>query len=88
MTLTATQAGIVTLQIEVKPGQRIDPATALLHLTQLDRPALEIQAPAAQSAAWRCGTLYIEGATQRGTSLRISPGRRARQPDGRHPRGT
>ena len=73
VTLTATQAGIVT-QIEVKPGQRIDPATALLHLTQLDRLALEIQAPAAQSAAWRVGgTLQVEGRNSKARIVSISP---------------
>jgi len=73
LTLMASQAGIVT-NIEVKPGQRVDPTTALLHLTQLDRLALEIQAPAAESAAWRVGgTLQIEGRSSKARIVSISP---------------
>ena len=73
LTLLATQAGIVT-NIEVKPGQRVDPTTALLHLTQLDRLALDIQAPAAESAAWRVGgALQVEGSNSKARIVSISP---------------
>jgi membrane fusion protein, heavy metal efflux system len=54
LTLRAAQSGIVT-GIEVKPGQRVEPATVLLNLAQTDRLTLEIQAPAADAAAWRVG---------------------------------
>lgn len=55
LTVIAAQAGLVTA-LEVKPGQRVDPATSLLHIARTDRLALEIQAPAAQAAAWRVGS--------------------------------
>ncbi|RZI40086.1 efflux RND transporter periplasmic adaptor subunit [Herbaspirillum sp. HC18] len=55
ITLAATRAGIVT-EISVKPGQRIDAATALLHLAQTDALWLDIQVPATESANWKPGT--------------------------------
>jgi cobalt-zinc-cadmium efflux system membrane fusion protein len=55
ITLSAQSAGTV-VSIDVKPGQRVEPSVALLHLAQVDRLALEIQAPAAQAAAWRIGS--------------------------------
>lgn len=54
LTLRAAQGGVVT-RIEVKPGQRVEPSTVLLTLAQIDRLALEIQAPAAEAGAWRVG---------------------------------
>lgn len=53
--LTATRAGIVT-EIAVKPGQRVEPATALLHVAQTGSLLLEIQLPASESADWPSGT--------------------------------
>jgi multidrug efflux pump subunit AcrA (membrane-fusion protein) len=55
VTLHAAQAGIVT-SIDVKPGQRVEPSSVLLHLAQIDRLILEIQAPAASTASWRVGS--------------------------------
>jgi hypothetical protein len=40
----------------VKPGQRVDPTTALLHLAQTGTLWLEIQVPVAESALWLPGT--------------------------------
>lgn len=55
ITLTATQAGIVT-GIAVKPGQRVEVATALLHVAQIDSLWLDIQLPVSESANWPAGT--------------------------------
>ncbi len=55
LVLTAPQAGVVT-DMAVKPGQRVDPTTALLHLAQTGTLWLEIQVPVAESALWLPGT--------------------------------
>ena len=55
ITLAATQAGIVT-EIAVKPGQRVEAATALLHVAQTDFLWLDIQLPVSESANWTTGT--------------------------------
>ncbi len=55
LVLAAVQAGIVT-DMAVKPGQRVDPTTALLHLAQTGTLWLEIQVPVAESALWLPGT--------------------------------
>ena len=55
ITLNAMQAGIVT-EIGVKPGQRIDAATALLHVARIDSLWLEIQLPVSESMSWPAGT--------------------------------
>ena len=61
LTLRAAQAGTVT-SIDVKPGQRVEASTALLHLAQTDILWLDIQAPVAAAANWRPGTrLKIQG---------------------------
>ena len=44
ITLTATQDGIVS-SISVRPGQRVDAATALLNVTQVDTLWLDVQIP-------------------------------------------
>ncbi|HCY62505.1 MAG TPA: efflux transporter periplasmic adaptor subunit [Oxalobacteraceae bacterium] len=68
ITLSAPRAGIVT-KISVKPGQRVDAATALLHVAQTDTLALEIQLPATSSSRWPAGTrVTVPG---RGISARI-----------------
>ena len=73
LTLNAAQAGIVT-RIDVKPGQRVEPSSALLHLAQIDRLALEIQAPAAEAAAWRVGSkLKLQGRAGNAGIVSISP---------------
>ena len=53
--LTAMQAGIVT-EVSVKPGQRIDAATALLHVARIDSLWLDIQLPVSESMSWPAGT--------------------------------
>ena len=59
--LTATQAGVVT-EIMVKPGQRVDSATPLLHLAQTGTLWLEIQVPVTESTSWAPGTrLKVKG---------------------------
>ncbi len=61
ITLNATRAGIVT-EIAVKPGQRVEPATALLHVAQTGILWLDIQIPVTESANWQSGTkLKIQG---------------------------
>ena len=55
LTLVARQAGIVT-EIAVKSGQRVDAATALVHVAQIDSLWLDIQLPALESARWPVGT--------------------------------
>ena len=55
ITLTATQAGIVT-EIAVKSGQRVEAATALLHVAQTSTLWLDIQLPVSESANWPAGT--------------------------------
>ena len=68
ITLTAMQAGIVT-EIAAQPGQRVDAATALLHVAQLNSLWLDIQLPVSQSANWRAGTrVEVPG---RGITARI-----------------
>ncbi len=61
ITLVAAQAGIVT-GIAVKPGQRVEAATALLHVAQIDSLWLDIQLPVSESANWPTGTkVKIQG---------------------------
>lgn len=55
ITLTAPRAGVLT-RVAVKPGQRVDPSAALLHLAQLDGMWLEVQVPAAYGGKWPRGT--------------------------------
>lgn len=59
MTLSAARAGIVT-EMMVKPGQRVDAATALLHITQTSALSLDIQIPVSESmnlaTNWPAGT--------------------------------
>lgn len=61
ITLAAAQAGIVT-EIAVKPGQRVEAATALLHVAQTDSLWLDIQLPVSENANWPAGTkVKIQG---------------------------
>ena len=61
ITLTAAKAGVVT-EIEVKPGQRVEAATALLHVLQTDVLWLDIQVPVSDNTHWRAGTrLKVQG---------------------------
>jgi len=52
--ISAPRAATVT-EIEVKAGQRVEAATALLQLSQVDALAVEIQIPVAESANWPVG---------------------------------
>ncbi|MFZ6872636.1 efflux RND transporter periplasmic adaptor subunit [Undibacterium sp. Di27W] len=73
LTLHATQAGVIT-QMEVKPGQRLDPSTVLLHVAQTGQLQLEIQAALADAAAWRIGSkLQVQGRSATGRIVSISP---------------
>ena len=68
ITLTAMQSGIVT-EIAAQPGQRVEAATALMHVAQLNSLWLDIQLPVSQSANWRAGTrVEVPG---RGITARI-----------------
>lgn len=61
LTLRAAQAGTVT-SIDVKPGQRVEASTALLHLAQTDILWLDIQAPVTAAVNWQPGArLKIRG---------------------------
>ena len=68
ITLTAMQSGIVT-EIAAQPGQRVEAATALMHVAQLNSLWLDIQLPVSQSGNWRAGTrVEVPG---RGITARI-----------------
>ena len=59
--LVSTHAGVVT-GIVVKPGQRVDSASPLLHVVQTDTLWLDIQVPVAESTSWQPGTrLKVQG---------------------------
>lgn len=59
--LAARQAGFVT-EVAVKPGQRVEAATALLHIAQTDTLWLEVQLPVSESANLPAGSkLEIQG---------------------------
>lgn len=61
LVLSAKQAGHVT-DIKVAPGQRVDPATALMNVAQTGTLWLEIQVPVADSSTWAPGTeLKVKG---------------------------
>lgn len=61
--VTAPVRGVVTA-LEVRPGQRVEPATALLAVAPLDRLALELDVAAADAARWQPGTrLALQGHT-------------------------
>ena len=55
LTLVAAQGGIVT-ELVVKAGERIDSASLLLRVSQIDTLWLDIQVPVTASAGWRPGT--------------------------------
>lgn len=72
ITLVATRAGIVT-GIAVKPGQRVEAATALLHVAQIDFLWLDIQLPISESANWPTGTkVKIQGRNVTARILSVS----------------
>lgn len=78
ITLTASRGGVIT-GIAVKTGQRVEPATALLHVTQTDTLWLDVHIPVAESANWPVGTrLKLKGrditARVVSTSTMVAPG--------------
>jgi cobalt-zinc-cadmium efflux system membrane fusion protein len=73
ITLAATQAGIVT-EIAVKPGQRVEAATALLHVVQTDSLWLDIQLPVSESTNWQAGAkVKVQGRDVTARILSTSP---------------
>lgn len=73
ITLAATQAGIVT-EIAVKPGQRVEAATALVHVAQIDSLWLDIQLPVSEGANWPVGTkVKVQGRDVTARILSTSP---------------
>ncbi|MHB0975240.1 MAG: efflux RND transporter periplasmic adaptor subunit [Thiobacillus sp.] len=73
ITLAATQVGIVT-EIAVKPGQRVEAATALLHVAQTDSLWLDIQLPVSEGANWPAGTkVKVQGRDIAARILSASP---------------
>jgi RND family efflux transporter MFP subunit len=73
ITLAATQAGIVT-EIAAKPGQRVEAATALLHIAKIDSLWLDIQLPVSASMNWPVGTkVKIQGRNATARILSTSP---------------
>lgn len=73
ITLAATQAGIVT-EIAVKSGQRVEAATALLHVAQIDSLWLDIQLPVSEGANWPVGTkVKVQGRDVTARILSTSP---------------
>lgn len=72
LTLVAAKTGVVT-EIEVKNGQRVEAATALLHIAQTDKLWLDIQVPVTDSVRWKSGTLVkVKGSEMRGRVLSSS----------------
>lgn len=73
LVLHAAQAGVVT-SIAVKPGQRVEAASALLHLAQTAQLWLEIQVPAADAANWQPGTKFkLQGRDIAARIVSLSP---------------
>lgn len=73
LVLQATQAGVVT-NVAVKPGQRVDAASALMHIAQTTQLWLEIQVPASEAANWPVGTRFkVQGQDISARVLSLSP---------------
>lgn len=73
ITLSATQAGIVT-EISVKPGQRIEAATALMNVAQTESLWLDIQLPATENTHKLAGTkIKVQGRDITAHILSASP---------------
>ncbi len=73
ITLTAAQDGIVS-RISVRPGQRVDAATAVLNVTQVDTLWLDVQIPATTSLNIKTGSkIEVAGKQIFGQVLSLSP---------------
>ena len=73
LTLYAIQAGIVT-GIDVKLGQRVEPTSALMRLTQTSKLWLDIQVAAADANAWKPGNqLKLPGSVDTARIISVSP---------------
>lgn len=73
ITLSATQAGIVT-EISVKPGQRIEAATALMNVAQTESLWLDIQLPASENTHKLAGMkIKVQGRDITARILSASP---------------
>lgn len=73
ITLSATQAGIVT-EISVKPGQRIEAATALMNVAQTESLWLDIQLPVSENTNWPAGMkIKVQGRDITARILSASP---------------
>lgn len=55
LTLVAEKAGVIT-EIEAKSGQRVEAASALMHIAQTEKLWLDIQVPVSDSGNWQPGT--------------------------------
>jgi RND family efflux transporter MFP subunit len=72
LTLVAEKAGVVT-EIEAKNGQRVEAASALLHIAQTGRLWLDIQVPVNESSNWQPGTaVRVQGRNIAGRVLSSS----------------
>lgn len=72
LTLVAEKAGVIT-EIEAKSGQRVEAATALMHIVQTGTLWLDIQVPVAESGKWQPGTVVrVQGRKLAGKVLSSS----------------
>ncbi len=73
ITLVAMQAGTVT-EIAIKPGQRVEASTALMHIAQTDSLWLDIELPVSEGANWPSGTkVEVPGRNITARILSVSP---------------
>lgn len=73
ITIRAAAPGVVTA-VEVRPGQRVEVAAALVQLAQSGRLMLEIDVPVAQAGSWPAGTrLQVRGAARGAVVASVSP---------------
>ncbi|HMU65615.1 MAG TPA: efflux RND transporter periplasmic adaptor subunit [Cellvibrionaceae bacterium] len=73
LVLVAPQSGAVT-ELAIKPGQRLEPMTALMNIAQTDKLALDIQVPSGTAAAWTAGApLTLQGHAGTGKIVSASP---------------
>lgn len=72
LTLVAEKAGVVT-EIEAKSGQRVEAATALMHIAQTEKLWLDIQIPVSDGSHWLPGTaVRVQGRNIAGRVLSSS----------------